>query len=48
MNGVGGRNIMVNREVQVAVESENGSVKEPAGWSASVEGGWNAPGRSRG
>ncbi|KAL2260410.1 hypothetical protein VTK26DRAFT_5590 [Humicola hyalothermophila] len=42
-----GRNILVNREVQIAVESDAGSTQEPPGWSAAVQSSWNAPQRSR-
>ncbi|KAK4151639.1 hypothetical protein C8A00DRAFT_45212 [Chaetomidium leptoderma] len=41
-----GKNIVVGREV--AVESESGSLKEPAGWTATVAGGWNTQPKSRG
>ncbi|KAL2132776.1 hypothetical protein VTI74DRAFT_3400 [Chaetomium olivicolor] len=40
------KNIMVAREV--AVESESGSLKEPAGWTASVASGWNTQPKPRG
>jgi hypothetical protein len=40
------KNITVAREI--AIESEAGSLKEPAGWTASVASGGNAQGKSRG
>ncbi|KAK3307690.1 uncharacterized protein B0T15DRAFT_530898 [Chaetomium strumarium] len=40
------KNITVAREI--AIESEAGSLKEPAGWTAAVASGGNAQGKSRG